>query len=452
MNDLSATDRCVKCGLCLPHCPTFVLTGNEADSPRGRISLMQWLEEAPEISPGLLTHIDRCLQCGACEAMCPSKVPFGALMDTARARLAPLRRRGFIERLSARTGAALRASPRALRLAGPVLGGYRRSGAAALLGKLPGTAGRLNRLLGTTGAAQQTRNPPAQRAAPEATTTSRRSGGTPAGPTDKPGTDATPPSAVTTAARVQLFPGCTGHALDRQTLNDAQNMLIALGYDPVISRKTACCGALDQHSGRPDAAAALAARNRAALDGDVPVISVASGCAAHLLNYDSLDTDGVPASFSSRVSEIMAFLAGQDPALLHFNPCEHPVGVYVPCTQRNALQQSQAIFEVLNWIPGLEARHINPNGGCCGAAGSYMLEQPEFADALGDAVVESIVAAGVRTLVTTNIGCSLQLKARLRARGIDVEVIHPVTLLWRQRVSDLSRGAQCRGGRTYRSS
>ena len=88
MNDLSATERCVKCGLCLPHCPTFNLTGNEADSPRGRISLMQLLDRPDrEWSPGVFKHLDQCLLCHACEAMCPSQVPFDQLMDNARERL-----------------------------------------------------------------------------------------------------------------------------------------------------------------------------------------------------------------------------------------------------------------------------------------------------------------------------------------------------------------------------
>ncbi len=403
MDDLSATDRCVKCGLCLPHCPTFTLTGNEADSPRGRISLMQWLDEAPDISPGLLTHIDRCLSCGACEAMCPSKVPFGALMDTTRARLAPQHHNSFVDRVLSLVGTGLLTSPRALRMAGPLMGGYRRLGLPVLLGKLPGTAGRLNRFL-------RGRTDPGTAPAPSTL----------------------PQHPEETGTRLHLFPGCTGHALDQQTLDDAQHLLLALGFDAVTSRATACCGALHQHTGHPDTADSLATHNRAALNDDAAVISIASGCAAHLQNYDSLHTVDTSPPFSTRVSEIMAFLARQDSASLDFVPCEHPVGVYIPCTQRNALHQSQAIFDVLNWIPGLETRHINPQGGCCGAAGSYMLTQPEFSDLLGDKVAEQVIGGDVRTLLTTNIGCSIQLQARLHEQGARVDVIHPVSLLRRQ--------------------
>ncbi len=402
MDDLSATDRCVKCGLCLPHCPTFTLTGNEADSPRGRISLMQWLDEAPEISAGLLTHIDRCLQCGACEAMCPSKVPFGALMDTARAQLASQHPARLADGVLAGIGSWLLGSPRALRISGPLLEGYRRSGLARLASGLAGTTGRLNRLLAS--AAQPV-------IASEQRTT--RSG--------------------TALRHVHLFPGCTGHSLDRVTLNHAQQLLRVLGYDAVVHRKTVCCGALHQHNGNPDRAARLAENNRTALGSDdAPVISIASGCAAHLRQYDTLGTTHAPPPFSPRVSEIMAFLAGQDATSLDFAPHDQPVGVYIPCTQRNALRESQAVFDVLNWIPGLETRYINPQGGCCGAAGSYMVTRPDISDALGDVVVERILDSDVRCLLTTNIGCSIQLQARLRARAVEVEVIHPVTLLLRQ--------------------
>lgn len=402
MDDLSATDRCVKCGLCLPHCPTFTLTGNEADSPRGRISLMQWLDETPEISPGLLTHIDRCLQCGACEAMCPSKVPFGALMDTARAQLAARHPARPTDRVLAGIGSWLLGSPRALRMSGPLLAGYRKSGLANLASRLTGTAGRLNRLLASV--AQPATSPEQKPARP----------GTAAGP-------------------VYLFPGCTGHSLDRLTLNNAQQLLQALGHDVVIPRETVCCGALPQHNGAPDKAFRLAEQNRTALGcDDAPVISIASGCAAHLRQYDTLDATSSAPPFSPRVSEIMAFLARQDATALDFARFDQPVGVYIPCTQRNALRESQAVLDVLNRIPGLEIRHINPQGGCCGAAGSYMVTRPDMSDALGDAVAERIIDSGVRCLLTTNIGCSIQLQARLRARGLEVEVIHPVTLLLRQ--------------------
>ncbi|VAW74093.1 Glycolate dehydrogenase, iron-sulfur subunit GlcF [hydrothermal vent metagenome] len=364
---------------------------------------MQWLDENQEITPGLLTHVDRCLHCGACEAMCPSLVPFGALMDSARARLTGQRKQRLIERVFSRISTLLLTSPPALRLASPLLDVYRRLGLPVLLGKLPGPAGRINRLL------THTRNYRGQQK--------------PAPATERRGE---------AHNLVHIFPGCTGQALDSQTLLDSQKLLHALGFNAISSRDTACCGALHQHSGQTDTASSMAGQNRAALNDDAPIISIASGCAAHLKNYDAFDAKDSSTSFSSRVSEIMAFLARQNPADLHFTPCETPVGVYIPCTQRNALQQSQAVFDVLSWIPQLELRHVNPQGGCCGAAGSYMLKQPEISDALGDAVVERVIDCGVRTLVTTNIGCSIQLQARLRTRGVAVEVIHPVTLLWRQ--------------------
>ena len=124
----------------------------------------------------------------------------------------------------------------------------------------------------------------------------------------------------------------------------------------------------------------------------------------------------------------MAFIAEQPAGALRLKPLQATVALHLPCTQRNVLGQD-ALLRVLGWIPGLELKIVNPEGGCCGAAGSYMLAQPELADRLGAAMVEQILATDARILLTTNIGCSLQLAAGIRRQGQQLEVMHPVTLL-----------------------
>jgi glycolate oxidase iron-sulfur subunit len=150
MTDLSATDRCVKCGLCLPHCPTFALTRNEADSPRGRISLMQAIgQPQAQYTAGLFRHLDQCLQCGACEAMCPSSVPFGQLMDSARVVIEPHRQRSTANRVMRRLALQIIASPRWTKTLAVLLKAHRKSGLQWLTGKAPGLPAavkRLNRL------------------------------------------------------------------------------------------------------------------------------------------------------------------------------------------------------------------------------------------------------------------------------------------------------------------
>lgn len=402
MNDLSATDRCVKCGLCLPHCPTFAVTGNEADSPRGRISLIQALgDEAMPWSPGLFKHLDQCLQCGACEAMCPSKVPFGQLMDNARAVIEPRRKRSLRQKLTRRVGLQLIASRKATGILNGALNGYRKLGLQRLVGHLPLPAGiqRMHALLPATVSKHQT---------------------------------STAPVANGTRGKVHLFRGCIGSAFDQQTLDATQQLLQKLGYRVSIPEQQGCCGALHQHNGEPATAAQLANNNQRAFADDAhPIITTASGCNTQLRACQEQHKDTATAAFAQRITDILHFLKLQHAQDLHFRPCSQQVALYIPCTHRNSPGQAQDILDVLEHVPELEVLQLNPDGGCCGAAGSYMLSQPQLSEALRDAVLDRIANSGATTLLTTNIGCSLQLQAGLKLRGQAVDVLHPVVLLER---------------------
>ncbi|HHH43674.1 MAG TPA: (Fe-S)-binding protein [Gammaproteobacteria bacterium] len=405
MNDLSATDRCVKCGLCLPHCPTFALTGNEADSPRGRISLMQALGEQEVLwSDGLFRHLDQCLHCGACEAMCPSGVPFGRLMDEARVVIEPRRQRSLLQRLLRRTGLGIVASPAGLGITGAVLGFYRKSGLHALTNRLPGlpaTVRRLNRLL------------PASHA-----TGHSAHANTPA-PEEKRGS-------------VNLFRGCAGSVLDQQTLQATTRLLQKLGYRVNVPAAHPCCGALHRHNAAPDTAQRLAQTNLEHFSGnDDPVLVTASACTAQLQAYANLYAGKAATAFAARVSDIMHFLATAGLADLHFMAPQQKVAVYLPCTHRNVLGQQQDVMQVLQCLPGTAPRLINPDGGCCGAAGAYLLSQPELSDRLARRVAARILESGAEIILTTNIGCAIQLQAALQAHSATIEVLHPVVLLER---------------------
>ena len=364
MSDLSATDRCVKCGLCLPHCPTFTLTGNEADSPRGRISLMQALDQPPVAwSPGLFQHLDRCLQCQACEAMCPSGVPFGQLMDNARSRLEPHRQRSWSGRLLRRSGLRLLASPRWSGALSMFVSAYRRTGLHWLIARLPGTPQMLRRL---------------DRLLPEPSKPTRKL-------TVAPGAGA--------KGSVHLFRGCMGNALDAGTLQAAQQLLEQLGYRVDTNTAQNCCGALHQHNGEPAIAAQLARANVAAFAVDqAPVLATASACSAHLQQYSTLFPD--TGAFSGRAWDILHFLAEQGQGGVQFLPLPETVAVHIPCSHRNSLGQAGDIIEVLEWIPEIALLPINPASSCCGAAGSYMLSQPELSEQLREPVLDRIAASG----------------------------------------------------------
>ena len=402
MKELSATELCVKCGLCLPHCPTFVLTGNEADSPRGRISLMQSMQQTPnELSPGLFKHIDQCLQCHACEAMCPSNVPFEALMDAARAQLESHRQRGVVNRLARNLGLQLTTSRIAQRLAAAGLAGIqtlRLDKLAAALAITPNYLKRALRLI-----------PDRQPRRFKCLATGART--------------SIPPQ------RVQLFTGCTGDLFDRTTLNATQRLLDRLGYAIDTPAAQTCCGALHLHNGEPDKASRLAQTNITAFPGTDPVITIASGCQARLKNYVNHTAEA--ANFSNRITDILSFILARGNTGLEFKPLNTTVAVHIPCTQRNALQQTETAAQIMAWIPGLKVITLNPDGGCCGAAGSYMLSQPQLSEPLGRQMADAFIASGAQQLVTTNIGCALQLRSALRERNSGAEVLHPVTLIER---------------------
>jgi glycolate oxidase iron-sulfur subunit len=402
MTDLSATDRCVKCGLCLPHCPTFALTRNEADSPRGRISLMQAIgQPQAQYTAGLFRHLDQCLQCGACEAMCPSSVPFGQLMDSARVVIEPHRQRSTANRLMRHLALQLIASPRWTKTLAVLLKAHRKSGLQWLTGKAPGlpaTVKRLNRLLPTAQAGNpQARNP-----------LSEPQGG------------------------VNLFRGCAGSLFDQQTLNAARRLLQGVGYRVNIPEQQGCCGALHQHNGDPVTAARLVDSNRRAFSADNdPILVTASGCTAHLKKAKNRCDDEADDNFTHRCDDVLHFLCRQNRPKVRFQPFEETVAVHIPCTHRNALGQQQDILNILRWIPRIEPLVINPGGGCCGAAGSYMLSQPELSQRLREPLIDTLVHSDTRLLLSSNIGCALHLNAGLKERGSTIEVLHPVVLLER---------------------
>jgi glycolate oxidase iron-sulfur subunit len=381
-------DRCVKCGLCLPHCPTYAVEQVEGESPRGRIALMQGVASGRlEPGPALLRHLDRCLGCRACESACPATVPYGELLDAGRAMLAE---RGV---RPARATIALRAlltRPRALR-------------AATGMARLPGVAALAHRAGGL--AARATEMLPARTRTPGAFA---EGGG---------GRD--PQSGLGDAL---MFTGCVGGTVDGRTLDDARSALETAGWQTRAPRAQGCCGAMHLHGGDPARAAALARANIAAFPGDGPVVACASGCNATLREYARLA--GAPgAQFAARIRDPAELLAQSD---LSPGPAPWPtVALHIPCTQRNVTGTAPATRRMLARLPGLEVRELP--AGCCGAAGEHLLREPALADALLAPLLDALAADPPGALLTSNIGCALHFAAGLRRAGLEVPVLHPVS-------------------------
>ena len=391
-------DLCVKCGLCLPHCPTYTQTQHEADSPRGRIALMQGLANGLILSSdGLTTHLDGCLSCRACETVCPAKVPYGRLMDSGRA---------LLNQKNPRANTAIRlisfwlTRNTARKFAATFLWLYQRSGLQSvlrrshLLGK--GRVARLDSLL-------------------------------PRISLPLPLKDSFPSE----QASVSLFSGCTGELADRQTLQDALHVLAKLGVKANVPHGQGCCGALHQHNGFPSEAAQFAQNNLQAFAGTTPIISSASGCGATLMEYPELiGASGV--AFSKRVQDLSSFLLSRWPDDLVLKPLKARIAIHTPCTMKNVVKGGNAVRALIEKIPGVEIVELDSKDRCCGAAGSYFITQPAMADQLLEEKLNMTRALTPDIILSSNIGCSMHMAAGLRRAGIKVELLHPVSLLARQ--------------------
>jgi glycolate oxidase iron-sulfur subunit len=408
---LRDADLCVKCGLCLPHCPTYGVAKQEGESPRGRIALAQGLAEgrlAP--SPGLQAHLASCLTCRACESVCPSRVPYGRLIDGARAELASLQRPGLLRRfLRWLASEGVVAHPAATR---------------ALLGSLSAMRPLVRRTLragvfGRGGARLARYWPAPRRFQPWA---------------------AYYPARGRRRGEVALFLGCVARVLDRQSLWDSIRVLNVLGYGVQVPAGQGCCGAIHLHDGAAAAGRRLAEANLAVFAGlDVEaVVTAASGCGATLGEYAGWAGLGDAwraraTAFAGRVTDISQFLAGLSwPGEISLEPFRARVAVHDPCTLRNVMRQRDGPYRLLARIPDIGVVELPDNARCCGSAGIHMLTHPRLADSLAAPKVAALASLDARILVTSNVGCALHLRAQLQDAGQAVEVLHPVSLLARQ--------------------
>jgi glycolate dehydrogenase iron-sulfur subunit len=382
--DLNA---CVACGLCLPHCPTYVLTGEESASPRGRIAAMRAVQEGRAVVDDTFgTFMDLCLVCRACEEVCPSHVPFGRMMERARVQVEPLRSR----------------RARFLRWVGldVVLPRPRLLGMASALQPLatPFMPRRIRRLLPR----------PVGRLRP----LPRR-------------TD--PPAGTELRGTVAILAGCVQDRWFRDVNRATIRVLARTGWRVVVPRGQRCCGALHAHNGRLGTARSLARRNARAFDGVDAVVVNAAGCSAHMKTYRELADDlTIPP-----VLDLMEFLHDQRLRVetVAVAPMPERVAYHDACHALRAQGIREQPRALLRRIPDLEVVEI-PNGDqCCGAAGLYNVTEPAMSDALMRRKAEAIASTGCRVVASANPGCTMQIAAGARALGYDLEVVHPVQLL-----------------------
>jgi glycolate oxidase iron-sulfur subunit len=400
---MAETGRCVACGLCVPKCPTYRKTLSEADSPRGRITLIRGVVEGRiPANDRLREHLDLCLGCRACEAVCPNGVAYGHLYDRSRA-------------LPAIQGAGPRGigslarrmlTPVALGIGGSLLRFYQRAG--------------VQRVARSTGLLRRIGLERAEGFLPVLPKASRFR--------------AFYPAAGDPVGEVTLFLGCVARIVDTEALQAAIHVLTRLGYGVHVPPGQGCCGALHSHAGDADGACALAEANQQAFAAfpELPIVSVVSGCGARLLDYAG-HYGAAGRAVARRVIDVSAFLSqasGWD--RVQCAPLPAKVAVHEPCTLQNVMRSGGAVQALLARVPGLSIEALAGNDQCCGAAGVYFLSQQQMADALRADKLAAIGDASPEFLVTSNVGCALFLAHGLRSLDLTTEVLHPVSLLARQ--------------------
>lgn len=371
-------DRCVACGLCLPHCPTYRKTGSEADSPRGRIQLMRAV--AQEILPAndrFKEHIDLCLSCRSCESACPNSVNYGALVDTTRTLY--VKKPGLTMQLAK---PFIRSRLLASLIIWPLW----------LLQQLK-LRPLLQRLLPTAKLLPEIEKPISWKMLYSATAPRK--------------------------GAVSLFLGCAGSALDSQTLSASIHVLNRLGFDVHVPAGQTCCGSIARQAGDGEEAGRLTAANSGSFDTNLPILTTASGCGAGLKDY-------LP---SHKVHDISTFLLACDWSAAKITPLKQRIFVQDPCTLRNVFKGQQAVYGLLKKIPDADIQALPGNSQCCGGAGAYALNQPQMADTLLNDKLEAIAVSDAAILATSNIGCSLHIAKGLREKNLAVSIMHPIQII-----------------------
>jgi len=399
---LTAIRSCVHCGICLPQCPTYRVLGEEMDSPRGRVYLMRAVaEKRLDLTDGFRRHLDLCLGCRACETACPAGVPFGSLLETSRAEI-ERRGRPLRERVLPALLFAVFPHPGRLRALLSVLRLYHRSG----LRRLVRASGVLRGWPRVAAMERLIDNVPTPVSLPEHLPARGRSRG-----------------------RVALLTGCVQRHLFADVNRDTARLLALAGWDVIVPRDQGCCGALDLHAGRPDALRARARALAAAFPSDVDwVVTNAAGCGSAMREYGHWTRDEAVGRLAGRTRDVTELLVDAE---LPLAPLPLTVAYHDACHLAHGQKVRAAPRALLAKIPRLTLVPLVDSELCCGSAGVYNILEPDMAERLLEHKIRRIIESGARTVVTGNPGCLLQIASGCRRRGLDVELVHPVTLLAR---------------------
>ena len=427
--NMDELNNCIRCGFCLPACPTFRETGLEQASPRGRIALMKAAVDGHmQAGDELRKQLELCLGCRACEPACPSGVHYGELLEEAKEALEEHTKRSWgVRWLRGVTLRWLFVSPKRMRFLGRLIRFYQRSGLQSFVRRM----GWLNIL------PEHLRDMEA--VLPEAS---------PSGVVLEMGTFV--PAKGKKIGTVGMFSGCIMDILFLETNKNTVKLLSEAGYDVVIPPGQNCCGALHAHNGERNTARKLAINNvRAFKDAGVDyIVSNAGGCGALLKEYDHLLGDHVrevtPEEvrwFASRVKDVSELL--DEAALPDAGRLDERITYQGSCHLQNVMGVKLPPRRLLQRIEGAEYVELFESDRCCGSAGIYNMVQPDMAGRILDEKMGHVAQTRADTLVTSNPGCLLQMQHGIRKVGLEdrMRAVHLVDLLVEARENRTKAGA-----------
>jgi len=424
---------CIHCGLCLEACPTYVITGDENDGPRGRLYLMRAVGEGRLAgnSPAFERHIDRCLGCRACEQVCPAGVEYGQLLEAARGELFESgAKRGLSYVLLRLVLKHVWLHPARLRFAFAMTRVFRDSGVPRLLRK-SGMTKLLSRRFDFALALLESSSGKRFKR----TSTQANHEGCSEESEDHNAAGTLEPDSP---AHTMLFTGCVGAGLFSRVNDATTRVLQANSFVVQVPSKQVCCGALHGHAGDLEGARILARRNIAAFDApemnpSAPVITNAGGCGAMLASYAHLLAGDEAFAerarkFSARVRDVSQQLETRE-IRRGAGGIEESVTYDSSCHLLYGQHAGEASLKIVGAIPDLKLARLEGSERCCGGAGIYNLLEPDLSREVLEEKLANIQKTGAEILATGNPGCQMQIGAGAILSGMDLIVCHPVELL-----------------------
>ena len=401
--------KCVQCGFCLSACPTYLETGLEAESPRGRLTLMKAVNERRiEITPEVTRHWDLCLECRACEVACPSGVPYGRIMMATRAEMKTRVKRPLRERFAREVGFnKLLARPKLMRTFGKMTRFYQRSGIRDLTQRVG-----VMKIL-----------PDRYRFLDEALPPMNGEFFVADGRVLKP--------MGRIKARVAMLGGCAMSMMHAATLDATVRVLVHNGFEVHLPASQGCCGSMNLYAGERTSGLEMASNNAEALlsvDPDV-VVSASAGCGSTMKEYGELlpgnDEAEELANKTRDIHELLDEYGFEAPS----GRLDTKVVLQDPCHLLSTQRIGEAPRKILRGIPGVELVEMSEPSVCCGSAGTYAISQRDMSMRLGDRKARNVIASGATVMATGNPGCALQLTNALDRAESEVKVRYVVDLL-----------------------